>query len=367
MANKYTVRSPSNIAFIKYWGAEDLERAIPANPSLSMTLRNCYSRSTVEWLEESGDHEIRWRPGAAVPPEGGKRSLTPEGGKRSLTPEGNKRNNLETAPPAFAERIRRHLDFLRRWSERGGHFRVATENSFPSAAGMASSASGFSALTLATLGALGLEVSAAEQSVLARRSGSGSAARSVLGGYVEWPADDDAGAASSGVECYARQVASAEHWDLRNVIAVVERGAKSTSSLDGHRRARSSPYWSTRQRCLPDRLEAVRAAIARRDFERLAEVAEAETIDLHCVAMTSDPPIFYWRPATLAVLAEVRAMRREGVAAFSTMDAGANVHVICDPRSEGEVAARLGRLEVKPSLIHDGVGSGPVVEDQHLF
>ena len=339
MANKSTVRSPSNIAFIKYWGAEDLERAIPVNPSLSMTLRSCYSRSTVEWLEEDGEHEVRWRAGGA----------------------------LETAPPAFAERVHRHLDVLRNWSERGGRFRVATENSFPAAAGMASSASGFSALTLATLGALGLEASPAEQSVLARRSGSGSAARSVLGGYVEWPADGDAQAEAAGVRCYARQVAAADHWDLRNVIAVVERGAKSTSSLDGHRRARTSPYWPTRQRQLHERLQAVREAIAARDLDRLGTVVEAEAIDLHCVAMTSEPPIFYWRPATLAVLAAVRAMRRDGVAAFSTMDAGANVHVICSPESEGEVAVRLGRLDVELSLIHDGVGIGPVFEDEHLF
>ncbi len=348
MPNKSTVRSPSNIAFIKYWGARDLERAIPANPSLSMTLRSCYSRTTVEWLEEDGGHEVRWRAGGGV------------------TPEGGKRKGLEAAPPAFAERVHRHLDVLRDWSGRGGRFRVATENSFPAAAGMASSASGFSALTLATLGALGRQATPAEQSVLARRSGSGSAARSVLGGYVEWPADDGEPSAG-GVECYARQIAAADHWDLRNVIAVVERGAKSTSSLDGHRRARTSIYWRTRQRRLPERLAAVRAAIAERDISRLGTLVEAEAIDLHCVAMTSEPPIFYWSPATLAVLAEVRAMRRDGVAAYSTMDAGANVHVICTPESEGEVAARLGRLDVELSLIHDGVGPGPVVEDQHLF
>ena len=335
---KTTVRSPSNIAFIKYWGARDLKRVIPANPSLSMTLRNCFSRTTVEWLDKEGEHEIRWRAG--------------DGG-------------LETAPPAFAERVERHLDLLRDWSKSGGRFRVATENSFPSAAGMASSASGFSALTLATLGALGREVSTAEQSVLARRSGSGSAARSVIGGYVEWPADESPSA--EGVECYARQVASADHWDLRNVIAVVERGAKSTSSLDGHRRATTSPYWGIRQRRLPECLAAVREAIAARDLDRLGTLVEAEAIDLHCVAMTSDPPIFYWQPATLTVLAEVRAMRRDGVAAFSTMDAGANVHVICSPESEPEVAARLSRLDVDLSLIHDGVGAGPVVETEHLF
>ena len=230
-AHKVTIRAPSNIAFIKYWGAKDLARAIPVNPSLSMTLRSCFSRSTVEWLEEDGDHEIRWR--------------AADGG-------------LETAPPAFAERVRGHLDFLRKWSKAGGRFRIATENSFPSAAGMASSASGFSALTLAVLGALGRQVSVAEQSALARLSGSGSASRSVMGGYVEWPAAGDFGAMSSRAECYARQVATADHWDLRNVIAVVERGAKATSSLDGHSRARTSPYFRTRLRRLPGRLKAVR-------------------------------------------------------------------------------------------------------------
>ncbi len=340
MAKKFTIRSPSNIAFIKYWGAKDLERAIPFNPSLSMTLEGCYSRTTVEWLDEDGEDEIRWRAEVGA-------------------------DDFETAPPAFAERVGRHLDTLRAWSQRGGRFRVATENSFPAAAGMASSASGFSALALGVLGALEIEVSAAQQSVLARLSGSGSASRSVIGGYVEWP--ESASSSPSEVTCYAYQVAGAEHWDLRDVVAVVERDAKKTSSLDGHRRVQSSPYWPTRQQQLPGRLEAVRAAIAERDFERLGEVIEAEMVDLHCVAMTSAPPIFYWQPATLAVLAAVRAMRRDGVAAYSTMDAGANVHVICTPESEPEVAARLGRLDVELSLIHDGVGPGPVVEDQHLF
>ena len=337
---KATVTAPSNIAFIKYWGAKNLEQAIPVNPSLSMTLRTCTSRSTVEWLAEDGEHEIRWR-GA--------------GGE------------LETAPPAFAERVRRHLDFLRHWSKAGGRFRLATENSFPAAAGMASSASGFSALTLAALAALDRKVPVAEQSALARLSGSGSASRSVMGGYVEWPAAGDFGAMSSRAECYARQLAPADHWDLRNVIAVVERGAKRTSSLDGHRRAKTSPYFRTRLRRLPGRLKIVREAIEARDFDRLGKVVEAEAIDLHCVAMTSEPAIFYWRPATLTVLEEIRDMRRDGVGAYATMDAGANVHVICLPESEAEVAARLSRLDVELTLIHDGVGPGPIREEEHLF
>lgn len=342
MPYKSTVRSPSNIAFIKYWGARDLARAIPVNPSLSMTLDRCYSRSTVEWLDEDedGDHEVRFR-GAD--------------------------GELEEAPPAFAERVIRHLDFLRRWAQCGGRFRVATENSFPAAAGMASSASGFSALTLATLGAIGREVATPEQSALARLSGSGSAARSVIGGYVEWPAGADFRPVSSAVECYARQLAPASHWDLRNVIAVVERGAKKTSSLDGHRRAHTSTYFRTRQRRLPGRMKAVRQAIEERDFGLLSTVVETEAIDLHCVAMTSDPAIFYWRPATLAVLEAVREMRDDGIDACSTMDAGANVHVICLPDSEAAVAQRLGELDFDLELILDRVGTGPVEEDQHLF
>jgi diphosphomevalonate decarboxylase len=337
MPGKATVSSPSNIAFIKYWGALDLERAIPANPSISMTLRECTSRTTVEHLEGDGAHQVLWRG---------------QGG------------DLEEAPPNFAQRVHRHLDLLRAETACGGRFRVATENTFPAAAGMASSASGFSALTLAVLYALGREESPARRSVLARLSGSGSASRSVLGGYVEWPAE---GSAADGTEHHAFALADADHWDLRNVIAVVETGAKETSSLDGHRRARTSPYWDTRQRQLPGRLEAVRRAIQERDFGALGPVVEAEAIDLHCVAMTSNPAIFYWQPGTLEVLAAVRALRRDGTPAYATMDAGANVHVLCPPEAEEAVAERLGGIAAVERVIRDGVGPGPHIEEEHLL
>ncbi|MEM9593200.1 MAG: diphosphomevalonate decarboxylase [Acidobacteriota bacterium] len=332
---KTTVSSPSNIAFIKYWGAQDLASAVPENPSLSMTLDTCRSRCTVEHLDEEGAHEVRWRQGGG----------------------------LETAPPSFADRVIAHLDRLREWSGCGGRFRVATENTFPSAAGLASSASGFSALTLGVLGALGRGEAGAVRSELARRSGSGSASRSVFGGYVEWPADADA----DGANCHAVQVAAASHWNLRDVIAVVESGPKEVSSLDGHRRARTSPYFEERLRQLPRRLDGVRAALADRDFGRLGPIIEEEAIDLHMIAMTSTPAIYYWKPATLTVLEAVRHLRRDGVAAWSTMDAGANVHVICEPKSEPAVAEVLGGLDGVDQVIRDGVGDGPAVEAEHLF
>ncbi len=326
-----TVVSPSNIAFIKYWGARDLDHVVPENPSISMTLRTCHSRCSVEHLPVGDTHEVRWREGSG---------------------------GFKVAPPSFADRVVAHLDRLRDHFGCGGAFRVATENSFPSAAGLASSASGFSALTLAVLGALGEDSDDATRSELARRSGSGSASRSVLGGYVQWPAEQGN---------YAEQLWDHDHWDLRDVIAVVESGHKEVSSLDGHRRARTSPYFETRLRELPGRLEAVRRALSERDFSALGPVIEAEAIDLHCVAMTSEPAIHYWKPATLTVLEAVRGLRRDGVEAWITMDAGANVHVICEPHSEADVVARLQGLNGVLEIIRDGVGAGPFTESEPLL
>jgi diphosphomevalonate decarboxylase len=333
MRAKATVIAPANIAFIKYWGTEDWERTLPFNPSLSMTLRECVTRTTVEVLNrEEGDSVfLRTRKGS-----------------------------LEPAAEAFTRRVEPHLDRLREWAGEEVSFRVATENSFPMGAGMASSASGFAALTLAVVTALGKQVSSDEASVLARLSGSGSAARSVLGGYVKWPA-------GAGVEGeHAVQVASAEHWDLRDVVAILQEQAKDVSSREGHERAPSSPYFEPRQRLLPDRLETVTQALLARDFAALAHTVEEEAIDLHLIAMSSHPPIFYWRPGTLEVLTAIRRLRQEGAEVCATMDAGANVHMICTPESEPVVAKEVGAIPEVSSLIHDGVGRGPTIVGEHL-
>lgn len=341
---KATASAPANIAFIKYWGARDLERALPVNPSISMTLTRCRSRTTVEVRPGPGEDEIALADGAG---------------------------GLRPAAGAFAARIHGHLDALRRWAglaPGAASFRVATHNSFPAAAGLASSASGFAALTVATVAALGRAASPAELSSLARRSGSGSAARSVVGGYVEWPATrGPATPPADADDPVAATVAPADHWDLRDLIALVETGAKEVSSLAGHRRAATSPHFDRRLAELPHRLDAVRRAILARDFAALAPRVEEEAIDLHLIAMSSRPPIFYWQPATLAVLAAVRALRGEGVAACSTMDAGANVHVLCPPDAEEAVAARLAATAGVHEVLRDRVGDGPELHDEHFF
>jgi diphosphomevalonate decarboxylase len=331
---KTTFAAPANIAFIKYWGARDLDRVVPLNSSISMTLDHCVSRCTAELIH--GDRDEIWLAEA---------------------------NGGFTAPQAeFTRRIQQHLDRMRAWAGREERFRIATRNSFPSAAGLASSASGFAALTLATAGALGRgDTPATELSRLAGSSGSGSATRSVLGGYVQWTAGDTP-AASQAV-----QLAEADHWELRDVIAVVEIGPKSVPSLEGHRRALTSPYMGRRLELLPERLAKVRQAIAERDLSLLGPVLEEEAVDLHLIAMSSHPPVFYWAPGTLAVLRTVRELRQEGLAAWATMDAGANVHVICDTDSEEDVADRLENLPAVGFVIQDGVGGGPEADAEHLF
>jgi diphosphomevalonate decarboxylase len=331
---KVTIEAPANIAFIKYWGARNLQSALPQNASLSMTLAHCRARTTVEQTPSGSQDEVL---------------LAAAGGE------------LGRAPAAFAEGVCRHLDRLRRWAGVEGRFRVATRNNFPTGAGIASSAAGFAALAMAVAACLEREPDAAELSLLARLSGSGSAARSVMGGYVRWPADD------ADPESPAVELAPANHWSLCDLVAVVDTGSKAVSSREGHRRAPSSPHFAARQERLGGLLAAVEQAIMDRDLATLGPIVEQEAIDLHLIAMSSRPPIFYWRPGTLEVLEAVRRLRLEGVGAWITMDAGPNVHVICEPSDEEAVARSLSALPRVVSLLRDRVGAGPRPIEEHLL
>ncbi|MCY3972096.1 MAG: diphosphomevalonate decarboxylase [Acidobacteria bacterium] len=329
-----TAEAPSNIAFIKYWGARDLEEPVPFNRSLSMTLDACRSVCSASPFGEGEEDEIWWLD----------------------KPAGGRPGRPAAPPPAFVERTKRHLDRLRDWSRRtaapySGGFRIATYNTFPTAAGIASSASGFTALTLAATACMGFDLAPRRLSALSRSSGSGSAARSAWGGYVEWP-DGDANAAV--------QILDERAWELCDLIAVVETGAKKVSSRDGHRRAESSPYFAPRLAALDGRLERVRAALHARDFKGLGDAVEEEGIDLHLIAMSSRPPVYYWTPGTIEVLAAVRCLRSDGVAAYATMDAGANVHVICQPADAEKVADRLEAQGSVKYVVRDRTGGPPV-------
>lgn len=346
---KATCRAGSNIAFIKYWGVADAgeDLNIPLNNSISMTLADAHTTTTVAWDDS-----------ACLPTD-------------TVVIDGVQ---LKRAP---AQRIVDHLDRLRALAGVPYKARVVSNNNFPMASGIASSASGFAALTVAGAAALGLQLDATRLSALARQ-GSGSASRSLFGGFVEWErgwgegeSEEERRENESSVlldtRSVARQIHDEEHWALRDIIAIVSAAAKRVSSSRGHRLAATSPFNAARTRCVGDWLQTVRRAIAARDISLLGPVLEADALAMHAVMMTSSPSLLYWQPGTLEVLHAVRAWREAGVPVYFTIDAGPNVHLICEADAAAEVERRVSALPAVRRVLTSGPGAGPQLLDEHLF
>lgn len=237
-----------------------------------------------------------------------------------------------------AARVIAMLDRVRREARLRLRARVSSHNHFPTAAGLASSASGFAALAAAAAGAAGLRLSSRKLSALARAS-SASAARSVYGGFVELPAGKRGDA-----DLAARQLAPAAHWNLRLVVAQTVSGPKKVGSTEGMERSRkTSPYYQTWLVQAPKWARTIKRAIKERDLDTLGQAMEQSTLAFHCCAMTSSPPIFYWAPQTLTALDTVHGLRARGVSAWATMDAGPHVKTLCDASDAARVRQALDR------------------------
>lgn len=310
-----TAVSCANIAFIKYWGNTDDALRLPANGSLSMNLAGVETQTLVEFSAARTADEVLI------------------GGE------------VQTGLPH--DRVVAQLNLIRARADLGHFARVESSNNFPSGAGIASSASAFAALTVAAAAAAGLSLPESELSALARR-GSGSAARSVPTGFVEWgPGDPGQPQTSFGVS-----LAPPEHWNLVDVIAVISQKHKAIGSTGGHALAGTSPLQAARVASAPDRLARCRAALLARDFAAFTDVVEADSNLMHAVMMTSTPPLFYWEPITLAIIKAVRRWRSEGLPVCFTIDAGPNVHCLCPRESAPEVERRLREnLDVNRLLV----------------
>src|SRR6185369_11979123 len=212
---------------------------------------------------------------------------------------------------AGLERISYLLDIIRGMAKLPERAEVMTENNFPSGAGIASSASAFAALALAGSKAAGLNLTEPELSRLARR-GSGSASRSVPGGFVEWQVG------TTDEDSFAFSIAPAEHWKLVDCIAIVSASHKKTGSTEGHAIAPTSPLQSARVADTPRRLDLCRNAILNKDFEAFASIVELDSDIMHSVMMTSTPALHYWKPASLAVMNAIRQWRSDGLSACYT-------------------------------------------------
>jgi len=314
---KATALAHPNIAFIKYWGNRDHDLRIPVNGSFSMNLKGLSTQTEVSFREDLAADQLIL--------------------------------NGQKSDPTALGRVSRILDEVRNLAGMRLFAVVNSENNFPTGAGIASSAAAFAALALAASRAAGLSLDEAALSRLARH-GSGSACRSIPGGFVEWAAGDD------DETSFAFSIAPPEHWDLTDCIALISSGHKSIGSTQGHRLAETSPLQAARVADAPRRIALCREAILSRDFEQFAAIVEEDSDLMHAVMMTSHPALFYWQPATLRVMESVRAWRKAGLPVCYTIDAGANVHVITLTERRMEVEEKLQNLSGVQKVLTASVG-----------
>jgi diphosphomevalonate decarboxylase len=310
-----------NIALVKYWGKRDAKLNLPAVGSLSVTLESLWTRTSVVV-------------DAALASD-------------TLVLDGR------AARPEQAARVSALLDQIRSQTGACERARVETTNNFPTGAGLASSASGFAALAVAASRAFGVTLKPNELSLIARRA-SGSAARSIFGGFVEMRT----GNAPDGHDAYALPLLGPEDWPLEVVIAITSTNQKDIGSTEGMIRSQSSPYYEGWVRSSERDLAAARAAVAARDFDALAAVSEHSCLKMHALAMSAEPGLVYWNGATVEALQRVRTLRREGVAVFFTIDAGPQVKAICLPGDAARVTEALRDVPGVARVLHSALGGG---------
>jgi len=309
-----------NIALVKYWGKHDAARNLPAVGSQSITLEALWTRMRVDFSD-----------GMAAD---------------SLQVNGRPADDL-------LPRVSRCLDRVAGTKRRRAE--VVSETNFPVGAGLASSASAFAALVVAASAAAGRR---ADRLELARLAGaeSGSAARSLYAGFVELETGDEA--------IGLRELAAPADWPLEVVVAVTATAAKPVSSGEAMIRSeRTSPFYPRWLKEQPDDLRAGRSAIAGRDFDALAELAEHNCLKMHSLTWTSRPAVVYWNDVTLSCMQAIQSMRNRGVGVFFTVDAGPQVKAVCLPGEGDRVAAELGSIDGVVEVLRSGLGRGAMLLD----
>ena len=315
------VRARSNIALVKYRGKADARLNTPAVGSISITLNDLWTETTVRFGSDLSED--------------------------LLMLDGVERTDQ-------VGRISRCLDLVRELAGTDLRAEVISSNNFPTGAGLASSASGFAALTGAATAALGIEISDRDLSILARR-GSGSAARSIFGGFVEMYK----GELDDGSDSFAEPLAPAESFPLAVLVGITAQQEKDVGSGAGMAMsAESSPYYREWVGTHPADLDVARDAILSRDFVRLAEVSEFSCLKMHAAAMSTVPPLLYWNGATVDCLHLIRRMRADGVPVFFTVDAGPQVKAVCLPEAAESVRSALAGVPGVIDVIQTDLGPG---------
>ncbi len=316
-----------NIAVVKYWGRKKGGLNIPLNSSISVTM----------------DEKLLTTTSVAFVPK--------------LKNDCFFLNGKKAAPEELL-RVKKVLDIVRKKAGIKEKARVVSENNFPTAAGIASSASGFAALACAACDAAGFKASKRELSIFARL-GSGSACRSVMGGFVEWKK----GSKKDGSDSYAVQIAPASHWpELRNVIAIADSKRKKIGSEKGMQiTVATSKLYKKRIKKMPKTVLRMRKAILGKDLEEFLFIAMNESDSMHETMKDSKPSIVYLNKVSKKIISAVKDFNRKKgiICAGYTFDAGPNAHIYTVEKHVPEVKRMLKRIRGVKKVIACKIGQGP--------
>ncbi|KAF7797603.1 hypothetical protein EIP86_008803 [Pleurotus ostreatoroseus] len=337
-----TVSAPVNIACIKYWGKRDTKLILPTNSSLSVTLDQDQLRSTTTARADASFGKDRlWLNGVEEEIKEVGRLATCIREMKAL------RHAIEEANPSEPK--------LSAW---GVH--ICSRNNFPTAAGLASSASGFAALVASLAALYSLKESPSKLSLIARQ-GSGSACRSLFGGFVAW----EMGSSLDGSDSLAVEVAPQSHWpEINALICVVSDDKKGTSSTSGMQRTvETSELLQHRiKHVVPARMAAIKKAILARDFDSFARITMQDSNQFHAVCLDTDPPIFYMNDVSRAIIALVTEYNRVSLAqgggykAAYTYDAGPNAVIYAPKDNIKEIVSMIVKYFPQSEQFKDPFG-----------
>jgi len=328
---KATALANANIALVKYWGKRNKELILPYNSSISMTCDGLFTTTTVEFSDKYSEDTV------------------------IINDEELQKDEKD---------ILGHLERIRKMAGIKKEAKVVSESNFPIAAGLASSASGLAALTLAAVKATGLDLNQRELSILTRQ-GSGSACRSLFGGFVGWLK----GEKEDGTDSYAEQIVDKNYWpEFRMIVTILTEEKKKIGSRAGMAQTvETCPYYQGWLDTIEEDLKIVRKGILEKDFAKIGLRAEYNCLKMHALMMTTKPQIIYWRPATIEIIQNVINWREEGLECYFTIDAGPNVKVLCLEKDEKEINKLLLGLEGVIKTIIAKPGDDAKIIDKHLF
>lgn len=315
-----TAKAHTNIALVKYWGKKDQDLIIPQTDSLSLTLNEFYTTTTVNFDNHLTSDLV------AI--------------------------DQHILSKKEAQKVAHVLDIVRQLSGIKSFAWVDSINHVPTAAGLASSASAFAALAGAASVAAGLNLSSRDLSRLARR-GSGSATRSIYGGLVEWQkgTDDDSS--------FAQPVLENVDFPIEMLAVLVDTKKKKVSSRSGMQSSvETSPYYDAWRQVVANDMVAIKKAIKAKDIDQIGHIAEENALRMHALTFSADPGFTYFNGETLTIIKAVEDLRNQGVNCYYTMDAGPNVKVIYDRGNRNKIVEELSNIVGPERLVVSQPGPG---------